>query len=597
MVPASPTNALGKTQLRAWRCSENGGVNVLYCYLQVYGIRCEYKALIRQKSEDGASQETALTLKRLSAKNGLALEPTSMTMAELISCPKPVIVHVDGETPDAGAFMLVVSFTPKNVIVLNGATASMHSISREDFRRTWSGVALLSSASGRGNASFAFAFTIGLAVPLLGGFIRRRTLSRTMINLMRAGRLVIAWTLSIVLVQHLLKGQEIGDRSAKISDLPQEAREQLNKQAAAMQNVFLMFTEVLEDPQLINYGGPGAYSIYLDGEKFYQRSLTQTKSFPRDHEDEIAFDGQVLFSGGLTKKSEARIILTKYLVSDPTDWFRTFKLWDLKYLDAAGFYAPLRMSELVAYSGVKPLVLYYFNISSQTTVEKVAENLRLSFLVPDRLVTAALQLDLNAYEQYLVRRRVNTNFLAAEIGMYRRLRSLPTERNVTFILDPKHGYGIAERTETSPSGRRIADLHTDAWKFFDSGGIWLPSRCITLSYVTISNEFSETPTRTSTIDLKSAEFGHKNIEFSRDGVDPYTNPGATIVDRTSSEARTNWDHQVSYSVAADGRLLRESALAVPYEASHGRYWIILLAALGIPPAVLFLHKLLRSRRR
>src|SRR5436853_6347775 len=68
-------------------------------------------------------------------------------MSDLAWCPLPLIAHMDGRTPEEGAFLLVLSLADDKVIFLNGPTVTIHILSRENFRRVWSGFALLPSGT------------------------------------------------------------------------------------------------------------------------------------------------------------------------------------------------------------------------------------------------------------------------------------------------------------------------------------------------------------------------------------------------------------------------------------------------------------------
>jgi hypothetical protein len=133
---------------RSWRVPANGGINALYCYLSVNGVSCGYTNLLRwQTNELGTGTHTALTLAHLAAKAGLPLRPASVTIKELETCKLPVIVHIDGESPDAGAFLLLYDISTNGVYYVDGPTASIHTMSLESFCRTWSGIVLLPPAN------------------------------------------------------------------------------------------------------------------------------------------------------------------------------------------------------------------------------------------------------------------------------------------------------------------------------------------------------------------------------------------------------------------------------------------------------------------
>src|SRR5207245_843732 len=124
--------------------------------------------------------------------------------------------------------------------------------------------------------------------------------------------------------------------------------------------------------------------------------------------------------------------LGKYLVADATDPDRTKKLSEFPYLDAAGFYAPERISELQQFFSIEPLVLRYLKQNGATRIEKAGENLRVTYMTP--------------------------------------------ERTVTVLLDPKLGFAVAEREEWTGAGKRIVRIESQDFKYYEAASIWLPSR-------------------------------------------------------------------------------------------------------------------------
>lgn len=157
-----------------WRCGENGGINVLYCYLLAERLPCAYTELLsEQTGEVGSGPYTAVTLSRLAARHGMRLQPTSLNLHQLASCRMPVIVHMDGESPDIGAFLLVTSISSDSVTYVNGPSVTVHDMSPENFQRVWSGVALLPAPTHRTQFVLAgAAFCAGFG--LMTGFSRKR---------------------------------------------------------------------------------------------------------------------------------------------------------------------------------------------------------------------------------------------------------------------------------------------------------------------------------------------------------------------------------------------------------------------------------------
>ena len=160
-----------------WRCSANGGINALYCYLRVHQVNCDYASLVKEQSiEVGAAPCSALTLVHLAAKNGLSLQAVSLTMDELYSCAKPVIVHMDGETPEIGAFLMILSNNDTTIYFVNGPSATIQALTKEDFRRVWSGIALLPKADRKKDTIFGIiGFSAGLFCPLIIQRVRSKS--------------------------------------------------------------------------------------------------------------------------------------------------------------------------------------------------------------------------------------------------------------------------------------------------------------------------------------------------------------------------------------------------------------------------------------
>jgi hypothetical protein len=127
-----------------WRDQRSGGINALYCYLRLHGAKVEFKEFHQKHlSALGTNEENVLTLCRLAEEYGVALKPYTLTVDELRRSSMPLVVHMDGETPDTGAFLLLFQIDGNRMYFMNGPSASIHSMMLEDFRRVWSGIALL----------------------------------------------------------------------------------------------------------------------------------------------------------------------------------------------------------------------------------------------------------------------------------------------------------------------------------------------------------------------------------------------------------------------------------------------------------------------
>jgi len=174
-ISATSARAELEQPFHPWRCPANGGINALYCYLRINGVSCPYSELLREQEEQkGTRVHTAATLVQIAARKGLPLQSVSLTMDELLSCSLPVIIHMDGESPEAGAFMLVFAASDYAVDYVNGPSTEIHEMDREDFRRVWSGIALVPKTDPRHYAVCGvIGISIGLSLPMAFRFARR----------------------------------------------------------------------------------------------------------------------------------------------------------------------------------------------------------------------------------------------------------------------------------------------------------------------------------------------------------------------------------------------------------------------------------------
>ena len=297
--------------------------------------------------------------------------------------------------------------------------------------------------------------------------------------------------------------------------LPPEVRQQLETQKAGLRAIYLEFTTTNRGtlPNW-NYDVAPAYSAAFEGNHFYRQ-----EQIPRDegYDNEVAFDGQTIWR-------LQRLRVTKYPLADAPELLPSkFVQWP--YLEAAGIYAPGFGIEVGRFSALEPLVLHYLDQSDPIKVERVGVNLRVTFQVEDEL--ARLQ---------AVQMRRPSKDSSRSRNPDRRNSVKPT-RKVVFLLDPKHGYGAAEREEWNTAGQRTCHIQSEDWKNYESAGIWLPSRCIAFYYARprlFLDDFSKEPVHIVTNELTRVEFGPKNIPFTFVQTDQ-PKPGSHIFDRTTPD--------------------------------------------------------------
>ena len=292
--------------------------------------------------------------------------------------------------------------------------------------------------------------------------------------------------------------------------LPPEVRQQLEKQKAGLRAIYLEFTTTTRGLPKGNNGVEPAYSASFEGSRFYQR-------VPREegHDNEVAFDGQTIWL-------LQRLRVTKYPLADAPELLR-YKFVQWPYLEAAGIYAPGYGIEVERFSSLEPLVLHYLDKSDSIRVERVGVNVRVTFQVEDELAR------LQAVEMQ------KTSKDSSRDQDSDRPNSMKPTRKVVFLLDPKHGYGVAEREEWNAAGQRTCHIQSEDWKNYDGAAIWLPSRCVAFYYARpklFLDDFSKEPVLIVTNELTRVEFGPKNIPFTLVQTDQ-TKTASHIFDRTT----------------------------------------------------------------
>jgi hypothetical protein len=94
-------------------------------------------------------------------------------------------------------------------------------------------------------------------------------------------------------------------------------------------------------------------------------------------------------------------------------------------------------------------------------------------------------------------------------------------------------------------------------------------------------QFSDHPISTLDYTLTDIQFAPQSVPFDLSTVDDYKHPGTIIQDRTVQEARNSPNHEVSYTVAADGTLLRMSANKVLKRHTLLVFFVVLM----VPPVI------------
>jgi hypothetical protein len=126
-----------------WRNPENGGINVLYCYSKIMGCDPSYASLRTERLKDSKPFTSVTDLLSIADKTGMRLRAVNLNLDELSKVEMPIIVHMDGDTLDTVFFILILSVEDGKVYYMNGPSATITMMTRDDFRRVWSGIGLV----------------------------------------------------------------------------------------------------------------------------------------------------------------------------------------------------------------------------------------------------------------------------------------------------------------------------------------------------------------------------------------------------------------------------------------------------------------------
>jgi ABC-type bacteriocin/lantibiotic exporter with double-glycine peptidase domain len=128
-----------------WRDAEHGGLNALYVLLRLRGFREPYERCLvvapNNKPPNSLSDLIA-TAKRL----GYRLQSRRLSPDELEAVSLPVIVHLDGDDPSTGGFLLLLAVHKRDCLYMDGPSATINTMEREGFFRRWSGIVVYPEA-------------------------------------------------------------------------------------------------------------------------------------------------------------------------------------------------------------------------------------------------------------------------------------------------------------------------------------------------------------------------------------------------------------------------------------------------------------------
>src|SRR5438034_74655 len=439
-----------------WRIAQNQGINVLFCYLRVHNVPCEYSDLMKEQvHEVGTGPYSANTLVHLAAKRGVSLRVASLTMKEFESCERPVITYMTSDTPDDGAFLLVMNSTDAEVFYIAGAVASIHSMSLEDFRRVWSGIALLES-KGWAVDWILFGLALSAAWTVTIG-IRWCMAQKKGLRYAHIYRTCAPVTLFCL----------VAVWAGEAATLPVEVREQLEKQRAALRTVYFEFEQTtLRNDREVTYTN----TAYFEGDRFRVKA-------PSD----VSFDGELMWLVSTHPRNvRPPFILRKTKIRNTTETTPSFNelYWRLPYFEAAGIYFPPYPKDVRTFEALEPMVLRFVENSESIEIMPEGAHLRLRFYVDDWVLLNSREIDPVMFRKQIEGMPISPERKSYEVSILQKTRTMVPKRTVSMLLDSNHSYVPLEREDRSADGQLIARYGVQEWKYFADVAIWLPAKCV-----------------------------------------------------------------------------------------------------------------------
>ena len=97
-------------------------------------------------------------------KLGQNMTKRAISPDKLKDISPPAIFHLDGDTPDAGSFHLLLRIRDKDILYMDGSSARILSMKRETFFRRWTGVVAYSTSKRVNNLYGALGGVIGIMI-------------------------------------------------------------------------------------------------------------------------------------------------------------------------------------------------------------------------------------------------------------------------------------------------------------------------------------------------------------------------------------------------------------------------------------------------
>jgi hypothetical protein len=129
-----------------WRSPRNDAANCLYVQLRLLGYDESYDSF-RKWVPDAQQTFSLQEMAKLARNLGFRLQTRKLTVSDLAKLGSPAILHFEGSGIDRGNFCVFLGITDSSVVLVEGPNVTRMQMQREEFRRNWTGYALVAQRS------------------------------------------------------------------------------------------------------------------------------------------------------------------------------------------------------------------------------------------------------------------------------------------------------------------------------------------------------------------------------------------------------------------------------------------------------------------
>lgn len=546
-----------------WRVPRNDGINCLYLQLRLLNRTISYEKLVSMAGKL-PQRNTLSQLADIAAEFDVTMMPQRLTFEQLRTSNVPLIAAMEPDGVGSGTFALPYAASSSQVDYVEGSTVRVLQVSADEFRRSWTGYALVPQHS----VSLQENFIRYLAVPLttyvvviFGTYIHRRFKNRRVVN--SHGRDQTIDPLMKILISSAVIAIALGSSQCSFGSttgpttIPSNIRDALSKNAQQLDGLSVTWTQQLQpvvsqseaisqfkittplqtlfakrDQRITVHNG----LIYYRLEQFF---AGKGGSDVLEH----AFDGTVLYLGRPDEKTSdgsptaglAKLGVARLAQERPQEtWI------DAAYLRVAGFWLPSTSLDLKSRSPLTSLILRMLDVDSATLVSidpgtsNGQEVVKLRIDAEDPDAAEARAADPKQAEKEWRDALLSEEEIRKQLAALERQRNLPKLRRHYFYLDPRTAFSVCKHEERDANEKLLVETAFDSFEQLQARTLWLPKKVVVqyFSWPTAGGFVAEKPLLTDRYELRSVDTTPPEPKLFRLN---YTVAGTTVQERLSGK--------------------------------------------------------------